>query len=64
MIFGACCGVMAVFLVFLEILGVILGALGDPLDRFWEALGVICEPFSGLWLFFVGFCRKTCNCEK
>jgi hypothetical protein len=28
--------------------------LWEPLESFWEALGVIWEPLSGPWLFFGG----------
>ena len=59
MISGACCGVMVAFLVFLGVLGLIFGALGDPLAGFWEALGVICEPLGGLWLFFWGLLSEN-----
>ena len=59
MISGACCGVAVPFLVLLGLLGVIFGALGDPLPVFWEVLGVICESLGDLWLFFGGLLSKN-----
>ena len=52
-IFGACCGVMVVFLVFLGVLGVILGG---HLGRFGSHLRAFGWPVA---VFVLVLCGKT-----
>ena len=52
-------GSMTTFLIILVGLGLIFGAFGDPLEGFWELLGVIWTSSDGPWPFLGGFCRKT-----
>jgi hypothetical protein len=47
-------GFMTTFLIILGGLGLIFGAFGDPLEGFWESLGVIWEPLDGPWPFCLG----------